>query len=102
MDQPTLNRFFSFHYLLPFLLAALSIFHIVALHEFGSTNPLGINTKTSTVPFGMYFTSKDLVGVFGLLIAFAVLVFFFPDLLGHPDNMIPANPYSTPQHIVPE
>lgn len=102
IDHPTLNRFYSFHYTLPFLLAGLSIFHIAALHQYGSTNPLGINTQGSTIPFGTYFTSKDLLALLFLLFVFAVLVFFYPELLGHPDNLIPANPYSTPQHIVPE
>jgi len=102
VDNPTLNRFYSLHYTLPFVLAGLSIFHIAALHQYGSTNPLGVNTQTSTVPFGMYFASKDLLGLLILLFAFACLVFFYPEMLGHPDNLIPANPYSTPQHIVPE
>jgi ubiquinol-cytochrome c reductase cytochrome b subunit len=102
IDHPTLNRFYSFHYTLPFLLAGLSIFHIAALHQYGSTNPLGINTQGSTIPFGTYFTSKDLLALLFLLFVFAVLVFFYPEYLGHPDNLIPANPYSTPQHIVPE
>lgn len=102
IDHPTLNRFYSFHYTLPFLLAGLSIFHIAALHQYGSTNPLGVNSNTSTIPFATYFVSKDLVGVMYLLLAFSILVFFYPELLGHPDNLIPANPYSTPQHIVPE
>jgi len=102
VDNPTLNRFFSFHYTLPFLLAGLSIFHIAALHQYGSTNPLGVNTQSTTISFGPYFGPKDLVSFFALLFVFAVLVFFYPELLGHPDNLIPANPYSTPQHIVPE
>lgn len=102
IDHPTLNRFYSFHYTLPFVLAGLSIFHIAALHQYGSTNPLGVNTQTSTIPFGVYFSSKDLLGVCYLLLAYAVLVFFYPEVLGHPDNLIPANPYATPQHIVPE
>jgi len=102
VDNPTLNRFYSLHYTFPFLLAGLSIFHIAALHQYGSTNPLGVNTATSTIPFGTYFTSKDLLGVLILLFSFACLVFFYPEMLGHPDNLIPANPYSTPQHIVPE
>lgn len=102
IDNPTLNRFYSFHYTLPFVLAGLSIFHIAALHQYGSTNPLGINTSTSTIPFGVYYTTKDLLGLFVLLAVFAVLVFFYPEYLGHPDNLIPANPYATPQHIVPE
>lgn len=102
IDHPTLNRFYSFHYTFPFILAGLSIFHIAALHQYGSTNPLGVNTQSSTIPFGVYFATKDLLGAFYLAFAFAVLVFFYPEWLGHPDNLIPANPYSTPQHIVPE
>jgi ubiquinol-cytochrome c reductase cytochrome b subunit len=102
IDHPTLNRFYSLHYTLPFVLAALSIFHIAALHQYGSTNPLGINTQASTIQFGEYFASKDLLALLFLLLAFAILVFFFPEWLGHSDNLIPANPYSTPTHIVPE
>jgi ubiquinol-cytochrome c reductase cytochrome b subunit len=102
VDNPTLNRFYSLHYTFPFLLAGLSIFHIASLHQYGSTNPLSVNTQTSTIPFGMYFLTKDLLGLLILLLIFALLVFFFPEMLGHPDNLIPANPYSTPQHIVPE
>lgn len=102
IDQPTLNRFYSFHYTLPFILAGLSIFHIAALHQYGSTNPLGVNTQGSTIPFGTYFASKDIIGLIFLLVAYVVLVFFYPETLGHPDNLIPANPYATPAHIVPE
>jgi ubiquinol-cytochrome c reductase cytochrome b subunit len=102
VDNPTLNRFYSFHYTLPFVLAGLSVFHIAALHQYGSTNPLGVNSQSSSIPFGAYFSSKDLLGALFLALLFSILVFFYPDLLGHPDNMIPANPYSTPQHIVPE
>ena len=81
-DHPTLNRFYSFHYTFPFILAGLSIFHIAALHQYGSTNPLGINTQGSTIPFGPYFGPKDLLGVLFLLLAFAYLVFFYPEWLG--------------------
>jgi ubiquinol-cytochrome c reductase cytochrome b subunit len=102
VDHPTLNRFYSLHYTLPFVLAGLSIFHIAALHQYGSTNPLGIYTAGSTIPFGPYFGSKDLLGVLVLLFVFAVLVFFYPEYLGHPDNLVPANPYATPHHIQPE
>nr|NP_046142.1 apocytochrome b [Chlamydomonas moewusii]AAC39350.1 apocytochrome b [Chlamydomonas moewusii]QRM91391.1 apocytochrome b [Chlamydomonas moewusii] len=102
IDHPTLNRFYSLHYTLPFVLAGLSIFHIAALHQYGSTNPLGINTQSSTIHFGIYFLSKDLLALLFFLLVFAILVFFYPEYLGHPDNLIPANPYSTPQHIVPE
>jgi hypothetical protein len=83
IDHPTLNRFYSFHYTLPFILAGLSIFHIAALHQYGSTNPLGVNTQTSTIPFGTYFATKDLLGVFYLLLAFSILVFFYPEWLGY-------------------
>lgn len=83
VDNPTLNRFYSLHYTLPFVLAGLSIFHIAALHQYGSTNPLGVNTQTSTIPFGMYFASKDLLGLLILLYVFACLVFFYPELLGY-------------------
>jgi len=102
VDNPTLNRFYSFHYTLPFVLAGLSVFHIAALHQYGSTNPLGVNAQSSTLAFGPYFGPKDLLGMLFLALFFCILVFFYPDLLGHPDNLIPANPYSTPQHIVPE
>nr|QKY64103.1 cytochrome b [Eudorina cylindrica] len=102
VDNPTLNRFYSFHYTLPFVLAGLSVFHIAALHQYGSTNPLGVNAQSSTLAFGPYFGPKDMLGVLFLALLFSILVFFYPDLLGHPDNLIPANPYSTPQHIVPE
>jgi len=102
VDNPTLNRFFSLHYLLPFVLMALSIIHLMALHEHGSNNPLGINSNVDKVPFHPYFTYKDLFGFFIFLIIFISLVFFYPDLLGHADNYIPANPLVTPPHIVPE
>jgi ubiquinol-cytochrome c reductase cytochrome b subunit len=82
IDHPTLNRFYSFHYTLPFLLAGLSIFHIAALHQYGSTNPLGINTQSSTIHFGTYFASKDLVAFLFLLLVFSILVFFYPEYLG--------------------
>jgi quinol-cytochrome oxidoreductase complex cytochrome b subunit len=82
IDHPTLNRFYSLHYTLPFLLAGLSIFHIAALHQYGSTNPLGINTQSSTIQFGPYFGVKDLVAFLFLLLVFAILVFFFPEYLG--------------------
>jgi ubiquinol-cytochrome c reductase cytochrome b subunit len=102
VDNPTLTRFYSLHFTLPFILAGLSVFHIAALHQYGSTNPLGINSQSSTIAFGTYFSSKDLLGALFLALAMSILVFFYPDLLGHPDNLIPANPYTTPAHIVPE
>jgi len=102
VDNPTLNRFYSLHYTLPFVLAGLSVFHIAALHQYGSTNPLGVNTQSATLSFLPYYGAKDLITLMAMLFVLSGLVFFYPDLLGHPDNLIPANPYSTPQHIVPE
>jgi hypothetical protein len=101
-DNPTLNRFYSFHYLFPFILAALSLAHLAALHQYGSTNPLGIPAQTDLVDFYPYFYVKDLVATLALAAFAAWLVGFYPEVLGHPDNNIPANPYSTPAHIVPE
>nr|AVX48184.1 cytochrome b [Hariotina reticulata] len=102
VDNPTLNRFYSFHYLFPFLLAALSLIHLAALHQYGSTNPLGINAQSDLIDFYPYFYTKDLVATLRLRMGGAYLVNFQPELLGHADNNIPANPYSTPAHIVPE
>jgi len=104
VDNPTLNRFFSLHYLLPFVIAGVVFLHIAALHVTGSNNPLGIDPKgpQDTIPFHPYYTSKDSVGLVVYFIVFAVLVFFMPNYLGHPDNYIPANPMVTPPHIVPE
>ncbi|MBO1074070.1 cytochrome b [Roseomonas marmotae] len=104
VDNPTLNRFFSLHYLLPFVIAGVVFLHIAALHITGSNNPLGIEPKgpQDTLPFHPYYTMKDSVGIVVYFIVFAVLVFYMPNYLGHPDNYIPANPLSTPAHIVPE
>jgi ubiquinol-cytochrome c reductase cytochrome b subunit len=103
-DQPTLTRFFSLHYLLPFVIVGVVILHIWALHIPGSGNPTGIDVKSpqDTVPFHPFYTAKDGFGLGVFLIAYAIVVFFLPDYLGHPDNYIPANPLSTPAHIVPE
>jgi ubiquinol-cytochrome c reductase cytochrome b subunit len=103
-DDAALNRFFSLHYLLPFVIAAVIILHIWALHIPGSSNPTGVDVKgeQDTVPFHPYYTAKDGFGLGVYLLLFAALVFFFPDALGHPDNYIPANPLQTPAHIVPE
>ncbi len=103
-DYNTLNRFFSLHYLLPFVIAAVIILHIWALHIPGSSNPTGVSVKdeADTVPFHPYYTAKDGFGLGIFLLIFAGLMFFSPNLLGHPDNYIPANPLSTPAHIVPE
>ncbi len=104
VGQATLNRFFSLHYLLPFVIAGVVILHIWALHIPGSNNPLGIDVKgeQDTVPFHPYYTSKDLFGIAVCLTAFAFVVFFFPNLMGHPDNYIQADSLKTPAHIVPE
>jgi len=104
VDNPTLNRFFALHYLLPFVLIGIIILHIWALHQHGSNNPTGVDVKTpkDTVPFNPYYTIKDLFGIGVFLIFFSFLVFFHPNALGDPDNYIPANPMVTPAHIVPE
>src|SRR5579871_3921867 len=104
VDQPTLNRFFSLHYLLPFVLVAVIFLHVAALHITGSNNPLGIDPKgpPDTLPFHPYYTIKDSVGVCVFLIVYGIFVFFAPDFFGNPDNYIPANPLQTPSEIVPE
>jgi ubiquinol-cytochrome c reductase cytochrome b subunit len=103
-DNAALNRFFSLHYLLPFVIAGVIILHIWALHIPGSSNPTGVSVKgpQDTVPFHPYYTAKDGFGLGIFLIIFALLVFFVPNMLGHADNYIEANPMSTPAHIVPE
>jgi len=102
VDNATLNRFFSLHYLLPFIIAGATIVHLAALHQYGSNNPLGINPLSDKISFYPYFYLKDLLGWVLFAIFFSIFVFFFPNLLGHPDNYIAANPMSTPAHIVPE
>jgi ubiquinol-cytochrome c reductase cytochrome b subunit len=104
VDNATLNRFFSLHYLLPFMIAGVVGLHIWALHVPGNNNPTGVEVKTKadTVPFHPYLTMKDLFAIIVIMIPFAWFVFFAPDILGHPDNYIPADPQVTPPHIVPE
>ena len=104
VDNPTLNRFFALHYLLPFVIVGVVFLHVVALHITGSNNPLGIEPKgpQDTLPFHPYYTAKHSFGLVIYFIVFAVLVFFAPNFLGHPDNYIPADPLVTPAHIVPE
>jgi ubiquinol-cytochrome c reductase cytochrome b subunit len=103
-DNAALNRFFSLHFLLPFVILGVVILHIWALHIPGSSNPTGIEVKgpQDTVPFHPYYTAKDGVGVAAFFFVFALLLFFAPNALGHPDNYIPANNLVTPAHIVPE
>jgi ubiquinol-cytochrome c reductase cytochrome b subunit len=104
VDNPTLNRFFALHYLLPFVIVGLVALHLVALHQHGSNNPTGVDVKTKkdTIPFHPYYTIKDFVGFGVYFIVFAYFIFFEADFLNHPDNLIPANPMVTPPHIVPE
>jgi len=104
VDNATLNRFFSFHYLFPFILVFLVVLHLVFLHEYGSNNPIGVRDieEIDKIPFTPYFTVKDVFGIFVFLIFFGFFVFFAPNFLGHTDNYIPANPLVTPAHIVPE
>ena len=104
IDQPTLNRFFSLHYLLPFVIAGVVALHIWALHEAGQNNPTGVDVKKKedTVPFTPHATLKDLFATSLFVILFAVFIFYMPDALGHADNFIPANPLQTPPEIVPE
>ena len=104
VDNAALNRFFSLHFLLPFVIAGVVILHIWALHIPGSGNPTGVDVKgpQDTLPFHPYYTAKDGFGLGVFLIAFALVVFFAPNFLGHADNYIKANPLSTPAHIVPE
>jgi ubiquinol-cytochrome c reductase cytochrome b subunit len=102
VDNATLNRFFSFHYLLPFVITAAALVHIAALHEQGSNNPLGISSYVDKVSFYPYFYVKDTLGWVLFAIIFSVFVYFYPNTLNHPDNYIEGNPMVTPAHIVPE
>nr|QLM01565.1 cytochrome b [Palaemon longirostris] len=102
VGNATLTRFFTFHFLLPFIVAAASMVHILFLHQTGSNNPLGISSQLEKVPFHPYFSFKDIVGFVVLLMALIVLTLLNPYLLGDPDNFIPANPLVTPAHIQPE
>jgi len=102
IDYPTLTRFFSLHYLVPFVLVALVLLHVIFLHEGGSNNPLGISFSVDSIAFTPYYTWKDAFGLFGFLAVFSSFLFFLPNTLGHPDNYVPANPMVTPAHIVPE
>ena len=102
VSNATLNRFFSLHYLLPFVLAALVVMHLIALHTHGSNNPLGITGNLDRLPFHPYFTFKDLVTILFFILALSFFIFYAPNVLGHPDNYIMANPMQTPVSIVPE
>jgi len=104
VDNPTLNRFFALHFLLPFVIFGLVFIHVIALHIHGSSNPTGVavKSKKDTIPFHPYYTIKDFFGFGIFFLIFAAFVFFAPNYLGHPDNYTPANPLVTPAHIVPE
>nr|YP_009472998.1 cytochrome b [Scaphiopus holbrookii]ASV64484.1 cytochrome b [Scaphiopus holbrookii] len=102
VDNATLTRFFTFHFLLPFAIAGVTIIHLLFLHETGSSNPTGLNSNPDKVPFHPYFSYKDLLGFILMLTALTLLALFSPNLLGDPDNFTPANPLVTPPHIKPE
>jgi quinol-cytochrome oxidoreductase complex cytochrome b subunit len=104
VDTPTLNRFFSLHYLLPFIIFAFVFLHLWALHTSKSNNPLGVDVKQpgDTIPFHPYYTIKDTFGLGVFMIVYLGFVFYAPNFFGEPDNYIPANPLVTPSHIVPE
>nr|AGP25482.1 cytochrome b [Marmosops parvidens] len=102
VDKATLTRFFAFHFILPFIIMALVIVHLLFLHETGSNNPTGINPNSDKIPFHPYYTIKDILGLMIMILILLSLALFSPDLLGDPDNFTPANPLNTPPHIKPE
>nr|ADZ28642.1 cytochrome b [Cettia robustipes] len=102
VDNPTLTRFFAIHFLLPFIIAGLTLVHLTFLHETGSNNPLGIPSDCDKIPFHPYYSTKDILGFAFMLISLAALALFSPNLLGDPENFTPANPLATPPHIKPE
>nr|WNH23752.1 cytochrome b [Gymnothorax moringa] len=102
VDNATLTRFFAFHFLLPFVVLAATMLHLLFLHETGSNNPAGLNSDADKIPFHPYFSYKDLLGFIIMLTALTSLALFYPNVLGDPDNFTPANPMVTPPHIKPE
>lgn len=102
VDNATLTRFFTFHFIFPFIVLALTLIHLLFLHQTGSNNPTGLNSNSDKIPFHPYFTYRDIVGFLILLITLTLLTLVNPYLLGDPDNFIPANPLVTPAHIQPE
>ena len=102
VSNATLNRFFSLHYLLPFILAALALMHMITLHQHGSSNPNGVTGNVDRVAMHPFFVFKDLVTILLFFFVLSLIIFYYPNLLGHSDNYIPANPMSTPASIVPE
>lgn len=102
VNNPTLHRFFSIHFFLPFLIAGMSLVHLALLHKVGSNSPIGSDTRVDDLPFYPYFAVKDVYAFFCFMLFFATFVFYFPNVLNHPDNCIPADPFQTPAHVVPE
>ena len=103
VNNATLNRFFSLHFVLPFVLAALAAMHLIVLHESsGSGNPLGVSANCDRLPFAPYFLFKDLITIFIFIIILSIFVFFLPNILGDSENYVMANPMQTPPAIVPE
>lgn len=102
IDNATLTRFYTFHFLLPFILLIITIIHLLFLHQTGSNNPLGVNRNLDKIPFHPFFTFKDLIGFITLIFFLIILTLINPNLLGDPDNFTPANPLVTPVHIQPE
>nr|ACI28618.1 cytochrome b [Drosophila melanogaster]AFR59720.1 cytochrome b [Drosophila melanogaster]AKN22302.1 cytochrome b [Drosophila melanogaster] len=102
VDNATLTRFFTFHFILPFIVLAMTMIHLLFLHQTGSNNPIGLNSNIDKIPFHPYFTFKDIVGFIMMIFILISLVLISPNLLGDPDNFIPANPLVTPAHIQPE
>nr|NP_536770.1 cytochrome b [Dugong dugon]Q33401.1 RecName: Full=Cytochrome b; AltName: Full=Complex III subunit 3; AltName: Full=Complex III subunit III; AltName: Full=Cytochrome b-c1 complex subunit 3; AltName: Full=Ubiquinol-cytochrome-c reductase complex cytochrome b subunit [Dugong dugon]AAA19917.1 cytochrome b [Dugong dugon]CAD18920.1 cytochrome b [Dugong dugon] len=102
VDKATLTRFFALHFILPFIVTALVMVHLLFLHETGSNNPTGLISDSDKIPFHPYYSVKDLLGLFLLILVLLLLTLFSPDMLGDPDNYTPANPLNTPPHIKPE
>nr|ACI89451.1 cytochrome b [Erethizon dorsatum] len=102
VDKATLTRFFAFHFIMPFIITALVMIHLLFLHETGSNNPSGLNSDSDKIPFHPYYSIKDILGLILMLLTLLTLTLFSPDLLGDPDNYTPANPLNTPPHIKPE
>nr|ACA81412.1 cytochrome b [Proechimys roberti] len=102
VDKATLTRFFAFHFVLPFIITAMVMIHLLFLHETGSNNPSGLNSDSDKIPFHPYYTIKDVLGLVLMMMTLMTLILFSPDLLGDPDNYTPANPLNTPPHIKPE
>merc|ERR1712218_648404 len=102
VDNATLNRFFATHFILPFIVAVFAVLHLLFLHQRGSNNPIGLNSDVNKIPFHNYYTTKDVVGFIVLLSSLRYVALFAPNMLGGPENFIPANPLVTPVHIKPE